>query len=182
MFVGTTVAPFLLEGDLSLEVMDMTRFMLLVAIVFSFTFIVVEGQSRKPTKPAATSLTNTTPTQQPLMTDYKGVRLGMTADEAHAKLGQGRRVDDQELYVLSDQEIAQLLFDGSNKVIGISVDYLGGVGAPDYRTVVGPDINVKPDGSMYKLVRYDNLGFWVSYNRTANSTITMVSITIQKQR
>jgi hypothetical protein len=92
------------------------------------------------------------------------------------------RVDEQELYVLSEQETAQLLFDNSNKVIGISVDYLGGVGAPDYRTVVGPDINVKPDGSMYKLVRYDNLGFWVSYARTANTSVMMVSITIQKQR
>jgi len=182
MFVGTTVAPFLLEGDLSLEVMDMTRFMLLVAIVFSFTVIIVDGQSRKPTTPAATSLTNTKPAQQPLITDYKGVQLGMTADEAHAKLGKGMRIDDQELYVVNEQETAQLLFDASNKVIGISVDYLGGVGAPDYRMVVGPDITVKPDGSMYKLVRYDNLGFWVSYNRTANSTITMVSITIQKQR
>lgn len=182
MFVGTTVAPFLLEGDLSLEVMDMTRFMLLVAIVFSFTVIIVDGQSRKPTTPAATSLTNTKPAQQPLITDYKGVRLGMTADEAHAKLGKGMRIDDQELYVVNEQETAQLLFDASNKVIGISVDYLGGVGAPDYRTVVGPDINVKPDGSMYKLVRYDNLGFWVSYARTANTAVMMVSITIQKQR
>ena len=159
----------------------MTRFVLLVAIVFSFTVIIVEGQSRKPTKPAA-SLTSTTPTQQPLMTDYKGVRLGMTADEAHAKLGKGMRVDDQELYVFNEQETAQLLFDRSNNVIGISVDFLGGVGAPDYRTVVGPDVDVKPDGSMYKLVRYDNLGFWVSYNRTANTAVMMVSITIQKQR
>lgn len=116
------------------------------------------------------------------MTDYKGVRIGMTADEAHAKLGKGLKVDEQEFYVFSDRETAQLVFDDSNKVTGISVDYLGGVGAPDYRTVVGPDINVKPDGSMYKMVRYDNLGFWVSYNRTADSSVIMVSITIQKQR
>lgn len=182
MFVGTMVAPFLLESDLSLEVIDMMRYVLLLAIVFSFTVVIVEGQSRKSTTRAATSLTDTAPTQQPLMTDYKGVRLGMTADEAHAKLGKGMKVDDQEFYVFGDQETAQLLFDASNKVIGISVDYLGGVGAPDYRTVVGPDINVKPDGSMYKRVHYDNLGFWVSYNRTANTSIIMVSITIQKQR
>ncbi|HSE31623.1 MAG TPA: hypothetical protein VLA93_08595 [Pyrinomonadaceae bacterium] len=160
----------------------MMRYVLLLAMVFSFTVVNVEGQSRKPTTPAATPLTNRTPTQQPLMTDYKGVRIGMTADEAHAKLGKGLKVDEQEFYVFSDRETAQLVFDDSNKVTGISVDYLGGVGAPDYRTVVGPDINVKPDGSMYKMVRYDNLGFWVSYNRTADSSVIMVSITIQKQR
>lgn len=158
----------------------MMRYVLLLAIVFSFAVVTVEGQARKPTTPAATSLTKTTPTQQPLMTDYKGVRIGMTADEAHAKLGKGLKVDNHEFFVFSDRETAQLLFDSANKVIGISVDFLGGVGAPDYRTVVGPDINVKPDGSMYKMVRYENLGFWVSYNRTANSSVVMVSVTIQK--
>jgi hypothetical protein len=160
----------------------MMRCVLLLAIVFSFAVVTVEGQARKPSKPAATSLTDVAPTQQPLFTDYKGVRIGMTADEAHAKLGKGMRVDEQELYVFSDSETAQLLFDSANRVIGISVDFLNGVGAPDYRTVVGPDINVKPDGSMYKMVRYENLGFWVSYNRTANASVMMVSITIQKQR
>lgn len=159
----------------------MMRSVFLLAIVFSFTVVNVEGQSRKPSTPRTTSLTDVAPTQQPLMTDYKGVRIGMTADEAHAKLGKGMKVDNYEFYVFSDQETAQLLFDASNQVIGISVDFLGGIGAPDYRSVVGPDINVKPDGSMYKMVRYDNLGFWVSYNRTANSSVVMVSITIQKR-
>ena len=158
----------------------MMKYVLLLAILLSFAVVTVVGQSRKPSTTRTTSLTDVAPTQQPLMTEYKGVRIGMTADEAHAKLGKGMKVDNYEFYVLSDRETAQLLFDASNNVVGISVDFLGGVGAPDYRAVVGPDINVKPDGSMYKMVRYDNLGFWVSYNRTANGTVAMVSITIQK--
>jgi hypothetical protein len=105
----------------------------------------------------------------------------MTAAEVRAKLGtNGMRVDDQEFYVLNDGETAQFGYDSQNRVAVISIDYLGGAGAPDYRSVVGAEITVKPDGSMYKMVRYDQLGFWVSYNRTANSSVVMVSITIQK--
>lgn len=156
------------------------RLALQLAIVFSFTAVIVHGQSRKPNAPA-TSFNEPASTQQPLMVEYKGVRIGMTADEAHAKIGTGQRIDQQEFYVFSEQETAQLLFDKTNKVTAISVDYLGGVGAPDYRTVVGPDINVKADGSMYKIIHYDKLGFWVSYNKTAGTSVVMVSITIQKQ-
>jgi hypothetical protein len=109
------------------------------------------------------------------------VRLGMTPAEVHTKLGQpGMRVDEQEFFVFNDRETAQIAYDKTNKVMSISVDYLGGVGAPDYKSVVGPDINVKPDGAMYKIVRYEQLGFWVSYNRTSNNSVVMVSITIAR--
>jgi len=119
--------------------------------------------------------------QQPLYSDYKGVRIGMTADEARAKLGQpALKADDQDYYAFSDKETAQIAYDSAHKVTVISVDYMGGAGAPDYRSVVGADINVKADGSMYKLVRYEPLGFWVSYNRTANDSVVVVTITIQK--
>jgi len=120
-------------------------------------------------------------TQQPLYVEYKGVRIGTTAVEARAKLGQpGLKGDDQDYYVFSDKETAQIAYDSAHKVTGISVDYMGGVGAPDYRNVVGADIDLKPDGSIYKLVRYERLGFWVSYNRTANNSVVIVTITVQK--
>jgi hypothetical protein len=168
-----------------LEVMNMIwttiKLALQLAIMVSFTAVIIDGQARKPNSPAATPFSQPAPAQPLLMMDYKGVRIGMTADEAHAKIGTGQRIDQQEFYVFGEQETAQLLFDKANKVMAISVDYLGGVGAPDYRTVVGPDIHVKADGSMYKIIHYDNLGFWVSYNKTANTSVVLVSITIQKQ-
>ena len=37
----------------------------------------------------------------------------------------------------------------------------------------------KADGSAYAMIRYASLGFWVSYNRTADPTV-IVTITIQK--
>lgn len=150
----------------------------LVSLGFSAS---AQTQGQKSRTPVANSFKDAGATQQPLYTDYKGVRIGTTADEARAKLGQpALKADDQDFYVFSDKETAQIAYDSAHKVTGISVDYMGGAGAPDYRSVVGADINVKADGSMYKLVRYEQLGFWVSYNRTANDSVVMVTITIQK--
>jgi hypothetical protein len=132
-------------------------------------------------KTSARAFAATEAVQQPLYAEYKGVRLGMTDQEVHAKLGPALKIDDQDFYVFSDTETAQIAYDASRKVTAISVDYVGGVGAPDYKNVVGPSIDIRPDGSMYKIVHYDQLGFWVSYNRTGrNSAVSTVSITIQR--
>ena len=56
-----------------------------------------------------------------------------------------------DFYVFSDgKEMAQIAYDASHAVKAVSVDYLGGVGAPDYKLVVGPNVDLKPDGSIYK--------------------------------
>lgn len=121
-----------------------------------------------------------TATQQPLYSDYKGVRLGMTAQQVRDKLGPPAiKNSDQDYYVFSENETAQIGYDADHKVVTISVDYLGGVGAPDYKTIVGGELGISPSGSLYRMVRYESLGFWVSYNRTTGS-VPMVSITIQK--
>ena len=61
----------------------------------------------------------------------------------------------------------------------ISVDYQNGTGAPEPRAVVGAELETRENGSLYKVVYYDNQGFWVSYSRTAGPVI-IVTITIQK--
>ena len=119
-------------------------------------------------------------TQQPLYTEYKGVRLGMTAEEARAKLGTPALKDsDQDYYMFSENETAQIGYDATHKVVTISVDYVGGIGAPDYKAVVGGELEKSANGSMYRVVRYESLGFWVSYNRTTGS-VAIVTVTIQK--
>lgn len=120
-------------------------------------------------------------TQHPPYSDYRGVRIGMTTDEARAKLGQpSQKLEGQDFYVVSETETVQIVYDATHRVTAISVDYLGDKnGAPDYKAIVGADIEVKPNGAMYKLVRYEQLGFWVSYNRTAGN-LPIVTVTIQK--
>jgi hypothetical protein len=118
--------------------------------------------------------------QQPLYSDYRGVRLGMTPQEVRAKLGDPVLKDEElDYFVFANNVTAQIAYDSAHKAKAISVDYPGGVGAPDYKVVVGNELDTRPDGSMFKMVRYESLGFWVSYNRNAGPTV-IVSITIQK--
>jgi hypothetical protein len=135
--------------------------------------VVASGQ-----KARSTATTLAAP-EQPLLSEYKGIRLGVTAEEVRAKLGNPTvKGDDQDYFIISDNETAQFAYDAAHKVVTISTDYTG-AGAPDYRNVVGPAIDQMQDGSLYKLVRYEAQGFWVSYMRAAGTSGT-VTITIQK--
>ena len=115
--------------------------------------------------------------QQPLYRDYRGVRLGMTATETRAKLGEpAMKSDEQDFYVFSANETAQIVYT-DQKVVTISTDYAGGVGAPDYKSVVGEALLQRPDGSLFRMVLYDSERLWVSYNKGA-SVVPVVTITI----
>jgi outer membrane protein assembly factor BamE (lipoprotein component of BamABCDE complex) len=132
---------------------------------------------RSRSNPTTTVATNT---NEPRYADYKGVKIGMTVDEVHKKLGNpSQKIDDQEFYILSDTETVQICFDTSWKVCTISIDYTGPTGAPDYRAVVGDTVETRPDGSVWQLVRYEKAGFWVSYFRSVGPVPT-TTITIQK--
>jgi|SRR5688572_18338013 len=115
--------------------------------------------------------------QQPLYKEYRGVRLGMTAAETRAKLGEAAlKSDEQDFYVFSANETAQIVYT-EQKVVTISADYTGGIGAPDYKSVVGENLLQKPDGSWFRMVPYDSERFWVSYYKSA-SVQAVVTITI----
>jgi hypothetical protein len=108
----------------------------------------------------------------------RGVRLGMTAAETRAKLGEPAvKGDDQDFYAFTSQETTQIAYEGQ-KVVTISTDYTNGVGAPDYRSVVGDGVLLqRPDGSLFRMVMYTSQGLWVSYNKNA-SVVPVVTVTI----
>lgn len=146
---------------------------LIVLTLVVLAAAVVNGQKARGTVSAAAQA------QQPLFSEYKGIRLGMTNDEVRAKLGAPTyKAGDQDYYAFSETEAGQFVYDATHKLVTISVDY-SGADLPDYHNIVGPSVDQMSNGSLYKLVRYEAQGFWVSYNRTAG-TPAVVTITIQK--
>ena len=155
----------------------MKRYITALIVVTMTSFIFAANVQAQKARAAAA---DTSVVQQPLYTEFRGVKLGMTPEAVREKLGTPVLKDaEMDYYVLSDTVTAQVVYDKTSKARMITVDYANGTGAPDSRAVVGPDLVTKADGSAYAMVRYESLGFWVSYNRTA-APVTIVTITIQK--
>ena len=119
-------------------------------------------------------------TDGPVFKDYRGISIGMSAEEVRAKLDGIKKGKAQDFVTFSDRESAQIYYDDNNKVTAISIDYFGAdSNAPPPDAVLGAAPQAKPDGSLYQLNRYPQAGFWVSYNRTAGDK-PIVTITMQK--
>jgi hypothetical protein len=113
--------------------------------------------------------------------DYRGIQLGMLADEVRKKLGDPKdKSDDQDFFIFGETETAQIVYDKTHKVITISADFLTTATAvPTAKQVFGAEVEAKADGSVYKMVRFTKAGYWLSYNRTSgNSPLT--TVTLQK--
>jgi len=118
----------------------------------------------------------------PVFSDFKGVRIGMLTDEARKKLGSPKdKSDEQDFYLFNDNQAVQVYYDkATKKVTAISIDFMNGANPiPTAREVIGSEIDAKADGSGYKLVRYPKAGYWVSYSRTSGKEPT-ITITMQK--
>ena len=152
---------------------ELTYF-LIGALLLLLLGIVAKGQRPTPVKASHAD----SQIQQPLYTEYRGVRLGMTSAEARAKLGEPvMKSAEQDFYILSANETAQIAYDAAQKVVTISSDYTG-VGVPDYKTVVGEGLLLqRPDGSLFRMVFYNSERFWVSYNKNS-SQVPVVTVTI----
>ena len=157
-----------------------SKFWLLDRVLLTVITLTVAGvslaQAQTARKPAAS------PDDDPVLLDYKGVKIGWLADEVRKKLGSpANKGDEQDFYTFGEKETCQILYDkATSKVTAISVDFMSGareVITP--QQVFGSDFDAKPDGSKYKLVRYPKAGYWVSYSRTAGDT-PIITVTIQK--
>jgi hypothetical protein len=119
----------------------------------------------------------------PVWQSYKGVTIGMTADQVREKLGAPKSEDaDGFFYMFSDTENAQILLDAGKKVRCISTVFTAEHPAsPAFADVFGKgeELTARPDGSIYKMVKYMDAGYWVSYNRMAGDK-ALVIVMIQK--
>ena len=118
--------------------------------------------------------------EEPPFHEYKGVRIGMTTDEARKKLGNPTdKSDRQDYYALNDNESCEVYYDDTKKVYAVKITYLGGTAIPAPKNILGTEADSKQDGSLYKMMRFPKVGYWVSYTRTAGDE-PMTLITMQK--
>ena len=112
---------------------------------------------------------------------YRGVQLGMMADEVRKKLGEPKdKGDEQDFFVFNETETAQIVYDKAHKVVTISADFVNlGSSVPTPKQVFGSDVETKADGSVAKMVRFPKAGYWLSYYRTAGDS-PLTSFTLQK--
>jgi hypothetical protein len=133
-------------------------------------------QDQQSSAPAAAP----TPTAAtPLYREYKGVRLGMSADEVRQKLGKPTEASkEQDFFVFSDTERARVYYDAAQKATAIISTFIGKVdNAPTPEAVLGTAIEPKPDGTLHKLVQYPEAGYWVAYSRTTgNEPLTVITM------
>ena len=160
----------------------------ILAVLISAVLIAVpltSGQTHDTRQIAQTTAANKSPDSTmelpPVFKEYRGIKIGMTADEVRKLVDKLRdKGETQDFFVLSDTETAQVFYDKDGKVRAISIDYLGkGSDPPMPVEVLGEEIQPKSDGSMYGRKRYPSAGFWIAYNRTAGDDPT-VTITMQK--
>ena len=146
----------------------------LVTILISVSF--AGAQTQKSRGPAGSGGGD-----EPLFHEYRNVRIGMTSDEVRKTLNNpSDKSDEQDFFVFSENENAQVFYDKSKKVFAISVNFLNGAqGIPTPKAVFGSELQAKSDGSMYKMVRYPKAGCWVSFSKTAGDS-PLVTVTLQK--
>jgi hypothetical protein len=152
--------------------------MLVLAATFALTIsgmcLTVQAQNLRQTSDSAQ-------TRDPIFREYKGVTIGVSADEVHRKLGEPKEASaTQDFYAFSEKEIVQIFYDNTRKVTALTVNYLGeGSGVPECKAVLGVEIKSEADGSMRKIVQYRKAGYWVSCNRTAGDD-PLITVTMQK--
>ena len=168
---------------------------ILVAVSFLFIFVTLlvstpgnsfaQSTAKKVAETSAANKAAVTPVAAPAGSShwaYRKVTIGMKADEARKTLGDPKdKSDDQDLYLFTDDELAQVYYDANHSITAISITYYKDMitKAPTPKDVLGEDARPNADGSIFKSVRFPKAGYTVSYSKTSGDSPS-VSITFQK--
>lgn len=143
-----------------------------------------EAGEARAVKETASVAREARPAPAPVFKQYRGVEIGMKADDVRGKLKDylKSKGEGEDFYLFSGGETATVYYDAEGKVTALSVDFSArSAQAPSAKEVLGLDAEPKQDGSVYSLVRYPDAGYWVAYSRTAGDS-PLVTVTIQKMR
>ena len=158
----------------------------LTLVTLTWCVLDVHAQTEAPPTPSSMSVAaddaaSIDAVTGPTFKDYKGVRIGMSADEVRQRLGTPELKDKTEdLFLISDVEMVQVVYDQDGQVTALSITYSNkNDAAPTALSVLGEEVAAGADGRVYKLVRYPTVGYWVAYSRTAGDA-PVVSVTMKK--
>ena len=110
-----------------------------------------------------------------------GIELGMTAKQVKEKLGKAEVEDATGLVFDLDNGVSmQIGLDEDKKVRTVAATYPdASKGAPSITDIFGSSVE-KSDGDVYKMERYPEAGFWISYSRTNSKEKPMTIIMMRK--
>jgi len=118
----------------------------------------------------------------PLIDNYRNVKIGASADQVKEVLGKPKFKDDTGfVYDLSDAETLQITLAPDSTVTAIAAIFKNDGAAPQFSEIFGASAKpeTRSDGSIYKMVRYPDAGYWISYYKGTGNDAT-IALTIQK--
>jgi len=153
-------------------------------VVFAAAAMLIPMQTVESKNAATAVPLPTPPVNAAKMSEFRGIKIGMTKDDVKKTIDKDPVVSDDSgfYYEFSDKETAQISLDSDKKVRAIAVMYSAvDDSTPKLTDVLGADAKVKPtaDGQVYDMVRYPAAGYWISYNRSGGDS-PRVTIMIQK--
>jgi hypothetical protein len=118
---------------------------------------------------------------KPAVDSVRDIELGMTVEQVKAKLGKPDVEDKTGLYFTLDKgDSVQIGLDADKKVRTVAAIYgAGSKDAPSFTDIFGTDA-AAPEGDVYKLERYPDAGYWVSYSRTNSKDKPVTVIMLRK--
>ena len=153
-----------------------------VVVIMTIGLIITDRSvSARRSEHIANTLPTPATTERSPFAEYRGVTIGMAADDLRKKLGVPKdKSDAQDFYAFSENESAQFYYDDAHHLMAIMITFMGDLKtAPTPKDVFGEAVPAKPDGGVSKMVRFPKAGYWISYNRGGGSD-AILSIAIQK--
>ena len=121
---------------------------------------------------ASTTIPKKNGSTGPLLKNYRNVEIGMEASAVDDILGKPEsKYPDRIFFEISNAEDVQIVVGPDQKVTAVVVSFAEGKGAPEFVSIFGDGVepDKRPDGSVYKMVRYPDAGYWVSYYAAAGN-------------
>ena len=108
--------------------------------------------------------------------------IGVAVDTLRDTWGKpANEYSDGLFYELSDSETVQIVIGPEKKITAIAITFIKGKGAPSFADVFGEGVTPekRENGSVYRMVRYPDAGYWVAYYAGPAENAD-VSLTMQK--